>query len=32
MSRGENRIDENMQGVCRRMWELAESTVGFSGG
>jgi hypothetical protein len=32
MSLREKKIDENMQGICRRMWKPVESTVVFSGG
>jgi hypothetical protein len=29
MSRGERKIDSVMQGYCSRMWQIAESNVGF---
>jgi hypothetical protein len=32
MRHGKRKIDEDKQGVCRRMWQLAESNVVFSGG
>jgi hypothetical protein len=30
MRRGERKVDEDMQGVCRIKWQLAELNVGFS--
>jgi hypothetical protein len=32
MSRGERKIDGDVQGGCRRMWQIAESNVVFLGG